>query len=98
MHEQNREDPLSFTFYLKDQVVKNGEITGYKWVIDTVTVSTSETCTYSFSEYKDVKVTLFLNDSAGNITELRDDFSLTRPLKLVKTSSFPSLLKITDTS
>ena len=64
-------------------MIKNGEITAYKWVIDDATVSTSEIFTYSFPDYQDVKVILFLNDSAGNVTELRDDFSMTRPLKFI---------------
>lgn len=43
-------------------------------------------------------MSLFLTDSAGNITELKDNFSMLHPLKFVKEAHSESLLKITDTS
>lgn len=97
-HEQDKENPFLYFFRLEDRIVKNGEITGYKWVINGNTISTEETCTYAFSEYSDVKVTLFLNDSAGNTTELHDNFSMLHPLEFTKGSRAESLLNITDTS
>lgn len=41
---------------------------------------------------------VILTDSAGNTTELNDDFSILRPLKFVKGLHTESLLKVTDTS
>lgn len=98
VHEQDKENPFLYSFHLEDKIVKNGEITGYKWVINDNTISTKETCTYTFSEYGDVRVTLFLNDSTGNITELHDNFSMLHPLEFTKGSHTESLLKVTDTS
>lgn len=97
IHEQDKENSFLYSFRLEDRIVKNGEITGYKWVINGNAISTEETCTYAFSEYSDVKVTLFLNDSAGNTTELHDNFSMLHPLEFTKGSRAESLLKITDT-
>lgn len=87
-----------YSFHLDDKVVKSGEITSYKWVIDNNVVSTEEKCNYTFPDYGDAKITLILNDSAGNTTELNDTFTILRPLKLTKGSQAESLLKITDTS
>lgn len=98
IHEQDSQNPLLYSFHLDDKVVKTGEITSYKWMIDSNVVSTEETCNYTFPEYGDVKITLILNDSAGNITELNDNFSILHPLKLTKGMQAESLLKITDTS
>jgi len=55
-------------------------------------------CTYAFPEYREVKITLVLNDSAGNTTELNDSFSILHPLKFTKGAHAESLLKIADTS
>lgn len=84
VHEQDKENPLLYSFYLENKIVKSGEITGYKWIINNTTISTEETCTYAFPEYGDMRVTLFLNDSSGNITELNDTFSILRPLRFIK--------------
>lgn len=98
IHEQDEEKPLVYSFHLDDKVVKAGEITSYKWIIDNNVVSTEEKFSYAFSEYGDTKVTLMLNDSAGNITELNDSFSILPPLKFTRGTRAESLLKITDTS
>lgn len=45
-----------------------------------------------------MKIVLYVNDSAGNTTELSDSFPILHPLKFVKGSSAESLLKITDSS
>lgn len=81
-----------------DKNVKTGEITSYKWIIDNNVISTEETCNYTFPEYGDAKVTLMLNDSAGNITELNDNFSILPPTKLTKGIQAESLLRIIGTS
>lgn len=49
--EQDNENPLLYSFHLGEKVIKSGEITSYKWVIDNITISTEESCTYTFSNY-----------------------------------------------
>lgn len=87
---------MRYSFSLEDRVVTNGEITGYKWVVNNTVISTEESCTYVFPDYGDVKMTLFLNDSAGNTTELYDAFPMLHPLKIMKGTNSESFLKITD--
>lgn len=84
IREQDKENPLKYSFHIDNKVVQTGEIIGYRWVIDNNTISTEETCTYIFSEYRDVRIKLFLHDSTGNTTELTDSFSMLRPLKFTK--------------
>lgn len=49
--EQDAEKPKQYSFRLDDKVVKTGEITGYKWMIDNNIVSTEESFTYTFPDY-----------------------------------------------
>ncbi len=51
VHEQDRQNPLLYSFKLENTDIKNGEITEYKWVINNTPVSTESTCTFVFSGY-----------------------------------------------
>lgn len=94
--EQNKENPLLYSFRLEDTQVKTGEITDYKWIVNNTVISTDETCTYVSPEYGDVRVSVLLTDSAGNTTELRETLSILHPLQFVKGTQAESLLKVTD--
>ena len=96
IYEQNKEDPLAYTFRINNQTIKNGEITRYEWKINNTTASTDESFTHHFPAYGDVRVLLSLGDSAGNTTELSENFAIRPPLKLTKGSEAESLLKVTD--
>ncbi|NDK19806.1 PKD domain-containing protein [Candidatus Gracilibacteria bacterium] len=103
VHEQDQVNPFLYTFHIEDAVVKNAEITGYKWIVDRTTVCTEEVCEINFIKYRDVEMTLILSDSAGGTTELKDNFSILQPMQLInggdgKTTYSPSLLKIKDTT
>lgn len=98
VYDQDKEDPLSYSFRVGDKTIKSGEITGYEWKINNITVSTEEAFVYHFPTYADVKILLILRDSAGNTIELSDSFSMAQPLKFTKGTSTVSLLSITDTS
>ena len=98
LYEQDKENPKTYSFSLAVDTIKTGEITGYQWIVNNLTVSTDEKFTYEFSDYGEVKVKVFLNDSSGNITDLSESFSMLIPLKLVKGTYAESLLKITDDS
>jgi hypothetical protein len=96
IHEQDQEKPFKYLFHLEDKTIKSGEITGYEWIVDNTTVSTEETCDFDFLRYRDVSVTLLVHDSAGNITEFKDEFSIPHPLTFVPGPLAESLLKISD--
>jgi len=64
VHEQDQVNPFSYTFHIEDVVVKNAEITGYKWIVDRTTICTEEVCEFNFIKYRDVEMTLILSDSA----------------------------------
>lgn len=65
--------------------MKSGEIVDYRWVIENHTVSKDPAFDYTFpGKYKEVKIKVFLTDSAGTITELSDNFSILYPLSLIK--------------
>lgn len=38
VYEQDKEDPLSFSFHVADKVIKNGEITHYEWKVNNISV------------------------------------------------------------
>lgn len=96
VHEQDQERPFKYLFYLEDKIVKVGEITRYEWIVDNIIVSREETCDFDFLRYRDVSITLLIYDSAGNTTELKDEFSIPHPLILIPGASAKSLLKISD--
>lgn len=98
LYEQNKENPRKYAFSLEIDDIKSGEITGYQWMIDNLTVSREEKFLHEFTGYGDVKVKVLLTDSTGNITELNESFSMMSPLKLTKGTAAESLLKIIDTS
>ncbi len=84
IYEQDKEDPLSYSFHIADKIIKNGEITHYEWKVNNIPVSTDESFVHHFSMYGDAKILLVLTDSAGNTTELTERLSIRQPLKLTK--------------
>lgn len=102
IHEQDKENPLQYSFHLADTVIKTGEITKYQWFVDNSSDSSLESAeeiyTHTFLDYGDVKVKVLLTDSAGNVTEIVDAFSILRPLKFTQGSATESLLKVHDIS
>lgn len=98
IHDQDKADPLAYSFHLTDRTIKNGEIVRYEWKINNMSVSMSESFIYRFPTYGDVKVLLTLTDSAGNTTELTDTFVTYPPLMLSKWPHTMSLLKVSDVS
>lgn len=96
-YEQDKENPLSYTFRVENATVKNGEITGYEWRIDNSIIPSDEaTCSYIFPEYKNTKVSVVITDSAGNTTELVENIVGSSPLKLTRSPHAESFLEILD--
>ncbi|EKD29456.1 MAG: PKD protein, partial [uncultured bacterium (gcode 4)] len=99
VYERDPENPLTYLFRLEDVRVKTGEITGYKWIVDGTTVaSTEESFEYTFTDYKETKVTIQIRDSAGNMVEISEDINVSPPLSFVKWPHAESLLKISDST
>ena len=95
-YEQDKEDPLFYSFRLQDKIIKNGEIVSYEWKINNVTVSTQDSFSYRFPNYGDARILLLIGDSAGNITTIEERFSLISPLLLTKTKEALSFLRVTN--
>ncbi|MDP2104049.1 MAG: PKD domain-containing protein, partial [Candidatus Gracilibacteria bacterium] len=99
VYERDPENPLTYLFRLEDVRVKTGEITGYKWIVDGTTVaSTEESFEYTFTDYKETKVTIQIRDSAGNMVEISENINVAPPLSFVKGPHAESLLKISDST
>jgi hypothetical protein len=104
-HRENRhrtnakeDDPLSYHIKLEDVKVRNGgEIADYRWSLKGGTVfCREEECDWTFAEYGKQTITAKVTDAAKNSVEITEEFTINRPLQLLRGASNEPLLKVTE--